>query len=105
MENDLDSRAPFAAHDRLMMAGLANLTQYRIERREAELWAVRDCKFLVVDEEGELVDGKRDQAAPSTVEQLDKVREKILKQPTEVCKERAVRDEKRRKGKATENDD
>ncbi|EXF75361.1 hypothetical protein CFIO01_02948 [Colletotrichum fioriniae PJ7] len=105
MENDLDSRAPFVAHDRLMMAGLANLTQYRIERREAELWAVRDCKFLIVDEEGELVDGKRDQAAPSAIEQLDEVREGILKRPTEDCEESAVRDEKRRKGKAIQNDD
>lgn len=50
MKNDLiEPSAPFGNHDFLNLAH-SSLSQFQIDRREAELWAVRDCKFLIFDD-------------------------------------------------------
>lgn len=50
MKNDLiEPSAPFGNHDILNLAH-SSLSQFQIDRREAELWAVRDCKFLIFDD-------------------------------------------------------
>ncbi|KAF4779193.1 hypothetical protein HER10_EVM0001682 [Colletotrichum scovillei] len=108
MENDLDSDTPFTPRDRLLIAGLTNQTEYRIERREAEIWAVRDCKFLILDEEIDLVDGKGKQSEPCMPKPQDELHEErsgISKRPMERGDDRTAHDNKRRKGKEIQNDD
>lgn len=37
-------------HDDFSMLAFVSLPQFQINRRDAELWAVRDCKFLIFDD-------------------------------------------------------
>lgn len=49
LSNPYEPSDPFF-HDDFSMLGFTSLPQFQINRRDAELWAVRDCKFLVFDD-------------------------------------------------------
>lgn len=50
MKNDLvEHSAPFGPYHIAILAD-SSLTKFEVDRREAELWAVRDCKFLILDD-------------------------------------------------------
>lgn len=49
LSDPYDPSDPFF-HDDFSMLGFTSLPQFQINRRDAELWAVRDCKFLIFDD-------------------------------------------------------
>lgn len=50
MKNDIaELAAPFGPYDIAKLAD-SGLDSLRVDRREAELWAIRDCKFLIFDD-------------------------------------------------------
>lgn len=49
LSDPYDPSDPFF-HDDFSMLGFTILPQFQINRRDAELWAVRDCKFLIFDD-------------------------------------------------------
>lgn len=50
MLSDMEKASgPFTPQHLFEVSGVCSLPQFRIERRDAELWAVRDCKFLIFD--------------------------------------------------------
>lgn len=50
MASDMEEGSdPFTPHQLFQISGVCSLPQFRVERRDAELWAMRDCKFLIFD--------------------------------------------------------
>lgn len=59
MPSDMEEASgPFTPHHLFQVSGVCSLPQFRIERRDAELWAVRDCKFLIFDNGTDLSRGR-----------------------------------------------
>ncbi|KAK1461395.1 hypothetical protein CMEL01_14349 [Colletotrichum melonis] len=77
LQNDMKGPSgPFELSHLLQLTGVVSLSNFRIERREAEIWAMRDCKFLIFDPDSEPIDNrmgksKYDASEPDSAGKLD----------------------------------
>lgn len=59
MPSDMEEASGlFTPHHLFEVSGVCTFPEFRIERRDAELWAVRDCKFLIFDDGTDISSGK-----------------------------------------------